>query len=108
MPAMKKYEDMTDETLIELIRAGQARRATTYHSHLFTTALSRDIGLDEAFLESVLDNVLLDIFNSYRSCYQTCVAGALTGRRAHMGGELREIIGFIQAGIGEVVHTTID
>ena len=25
-----------------------------------------------------------------------------------MGGELREIIGFIQAGIGEVVHTTID
>ena len=94
--------------LVQLISTGKAGRSAADNRNLFAAALSRLIGFYQSMLEGVFNDILLNVANGNRIVHQTCIAGTFAGSRADMRCKFREIIGFIQTGIGIIIHPVIN
>ena len=81
---------------VELIGARQSRRPRSDHRHPLAGAHGRRRRFDPAGVEAALDDRPLGVLDGHRRLDDRQHAGRLAGRRAHLAGELREVVGLVQ------------
>ena len=82
---------------VELRGGGEAGRAGADHGDLLAGARRRRLGRDPALLPAAVDDGVLDALDGHRRGVDAEHARALAGRRADAAGELREVVGLVQA-----------
>ena len=83
--------------LVQLVRGRQSGRARSDHRHALAGPHRRRRGADPAFVERPLDDRQLDVLDRDRIVVDAEDAGALAGGRAQAAGEVREVVGRVQA-----------
>src|SRR6185369_3655801 len=81
----------------ELLRARHAGGPGADHGDLLAGLLFRQLGHDPAFLEGVVDDVLLDVLDRDRVVVDVEDAGFLARRRTDAAGEFGEVVRRVQA-----------
>ena len=94
--------------LIELVGTGQPGRTTADDGNFFAAADRWEVGFDVTFCKGCFDDILFKITDADRTAGQAGAAGSFAGSGTDVRGEFREIIGFIQAGIGKMVQSLIN
>mmetsp|Transcript_45963 Transcript_45963/g.144174 ORF Transcript_45963/g.144174 Transcript_45963/m.144174 type:complete len:512 (-) Transcript_45963:4421-5956(-) len=79
--------------LVQLIRSCQACWTRADDRHGESSAILGDPGLDPSFLETTIDDRVLDVLDRHWRSDQSGNAGTLARRRANSSGELREVVG---------------
>ena len=83
--------------MVQLSSGSQARRAGAYDRDFLAAAGGGRIGNDPALIKSLINNCTFDIFNSDRRLVHPQHTSTLAGCGAYPTGELREVIGLMQA-----------
>ena len=89
----------------QLLRGGQTGGPGADHRNPLTRRALRGLRGDPAVLEGLLDDLQFDLLDRDRLVLEGEHAGLLAGSRADGAGELREVVGRVQAvdGLAEVV-----
>ena len=82
---------------VQLIGRRQTSRAGAYDGNFFTSAISGWFGDHPALDEGAVDDGILDVLNGHRWVGDTKHARTFARSRAYAAGELREVIGLVQA-----------
>ncbi len=82
---------------VQLLRGGESRRAGADHGHLLAGARRRRLGQHPAFVPAAVDDLVLDVLDRDRRLVDAEHARAFARRRADAAGELREVVGHVQA-----------